>query len=103
MEQNIFLFQCQSEFDAFDVFVMLSESSPHILSCKATDEQHDEIFYGTELDCPQHTVNIDTFNGEYFRHSGTGTDVCKALCSIASITVIAAILALWLENRIKHL
>lgn len=28
-------------------------------------------FYGSELDCPQHTVNIHTFNDQYFRHSWT--------------------------------
>ena len=27
--------------------------------------------YGTQLDCPQHTVNIYTFNGQYFRYSWT--------------------------------
>ena len=30
-----------------------------------------KYFYGTELDCPQHIVNMYTFNGQCFKHSRT--------------------------------
>ena len=67
-----------------------SKHSSRTLACKATYEQHDQIFfYGSELDCPQHTVNKYTGNGQYL-HIWTKLYSCSIFSYINLIWSIHA-------------